>query len=210
MASWGAPDEHAESAFRGPAGSGLRSPPPPPPDPAGLAGPVEASRSDLRPVSLYVSGVLLVLGAVVFVAGAVGMALDLWVSYSLLPPGARRPITPDDVTWLLAGWVVTIGLVAVLYTVFSVAAVAGSGLARLVVMAMTGLFTLLDLFAYGLFVLESTYTYNGATADVGAVVRMLIVPMVLALIGTILLFTPAANRFFARSGAGDAVGGGRL
>jgi hypothetical protein len=207
MASWGAPDERAEPGVCGPADrTGLRSPPLSP-DPAG---PVEAPLSGRRPVGLYVSGVLLVLSPVIFVAGVVGMALDLWVSYSLLPPGAGKPIASDDVTWLLAGWVATIGLVAVLYSVFSVAAVAGSGLARLVVMAMTALFTLLDVFAYGLFVLESTYSYSWATADVSEVVRMLLVPMVLALIGTILLFTPAANRFFAGSGSGDAAGGRRL
>lgn len=205
MASWGAAGGRVESGIDDTpvvdvGRSGTRSPPLP----------AEAAEFPRRPLSLYAGGALLVLSAVVFMAGVVGLALDLWVSYSLLPSGPHRPIRPDDVSWLLACWLAMFGLIAVLYTVFAVAAAAGIGSARFVILAMTSVFTLLDLFVYGLFLLETTYSYNPGMFDVGDVVRIFIVPMVLALIGTLLLFTPRANRFIAWFGTGEVLGGTRL
>lgn len=167
--------------------------------PGGYPVPAPARRS----AGVAVALVLHVLSALPFLAGAALLILGGASVQSMVPADQLaefQSVTGVDPFAVLYGFAVFVGAVALLFLIFAVLAFARRNWARILVTIMTVFFVLLT----GVGVLAglaggaAVDPTLGGGAQVAGGVLVGAVPALLALIGTILLFTPGANRFFAR------------
>lgn len=159
-----------------------------------------------RPGSLFLALLLHLVSAVPFLGGAAFVLLSGVTIQGMIPPETLaefESVTGIAVSSLFAlvfGLAIFVGAVALLFVLFSILAVARRNWARLLVAIMTVPFVLLAaLGAFGVF--AASAQDPDVAADPTAVSLTLAFvagPGLLALIGTILMFLPGANRFFAR------------
>lgn len=169
--------------------------------PAGLG--TEDSEPAKRPGILILSLVLLVLSALPWLVGGVA-ALVAPVDVGALPPSVTEEqleqagVTADELLALMRSLVRVVGgaflVLALLYVLFAVLAFMGRNWARIVLTIMTVLFAL-PLLAFSAFV--------GTAGDPVGLVFVLAITAA-SVGGTILLFVPAASRFFSKARASRA------
>lgn len=143
-----------------------------------------------RPGSMLAALVLLILSALPFLA--VGLVLVVALTPETVPAEvladprlAGANITPEFAVALFKGIGGVVALLAVLYILFAVLAFRGRNFARIVVAVMTVGFVLMLLVG----------ALGGAAGDAGSLVFLLLV-LLAGVAGTVLLFSPAAARFF--------------
>ena len=161
-----------------------------------------------RPVGVVVAFLLHLVSALPFLAGSAFALLTGASVQSMIPADQLaefETVTGVDVGSLFAllyGVIVVIGVVALLFVIFSILAVARRNWARILVAVMTVPFVALAAVGVlGVLGVAGTEAATEAAGDPLALVTALAIvagPGTLALIGTILLFTPRANRFFSR------------
>jgi hypothetical protein len=157
-----------------------------------------------RPLGVFVAFLLHLVSALPFLAGS-AFALVSGASLQSMIPAEQlaefETVTGVDVGSLFAllyGVIVFVGVVALLFVIFSILAVARRNWARILVAVMTFPFVALAAVgALGALGVAGTDAANDPLA-LGAALAIVAGPGTLALIGTILLFTPRANRFFSR------------
>ena len=161
-----------------------------------------------RPVGVVVAFLLHLVSALPFLAGSAFALLTGASVQSMIPADQLaefETVTGVDVGSLVAllyGVIVFIGVVALLFVIFSILAVARRNWARILVAVMTVPFVALAAVGVlGVLGVAGTEAATEVAGDPLALVTALAIvagPGTLALIGTILLFTPRANRFFSR------------
>jgi len=158
-----------------------------------------------RPGYLYLALLLHVLSALPFLGAAAAVLVSGASIQQVLPPGPLAEFetsTGVSVVSLVVGLGVFLGAVALLFVLFSILAVARRNWARILGTIMTVSFALITAALLVLGVIAGTAATSSGTSvgGTGLVIALLVVagPPVLALIGTVLMFLPAANRFFAR------------
>jgi hypothetical protein len=169
--------------------------------PAGLG--TEDSEPAKRPGIMILSLVLLVLSALPWLIGGVA-ALVAPVDVGALPPSVTEEqleqagVTADELVSLMRDLVRVVGgaflVLALLYVLFAVLAFMGRNWARIVLTIMTVLFAL-PLLAFSAFV--------GTAGDPVGLVFVLAITAA-SIGGTILLFVPAASRYFSSARASRA------
>jgi hypothetical protein len=166
--------------------------------PAGLG--TDDSEPAKRPGIMILSLVLLLLSALPWLVGGVA-ALVTPVDVGALPPSVTEEqleqagVTADELLSLMRDLVRVVGgaflVLALLYVLFAVLAFMGRNWARIVLTIMTVLFAL-PLLAFSAFV--------GTAGDPVGLVFVLAITAA-SVGGTILLFVPAASRYFSRARA---------
>lgn len=160
-----------------------------------------------RPASVYLALLLHLVTGLPYLAGGLllafaATALSAQIPQEVLDEAQAQGI---DLAGLLRGitaYVVVAGgvisFVALLFLVFAVLAFARRNWARIVVTVMSVPFALIAGFWAFVLLGAASQTSDTDPAAVAIVVGVFSGPGALALLGSILLFLPAANRFFAR------------
>jgi hypothetical protein len=160
----------------------------PPPYPAGLddAGVGGVARPGIMGLSLG----LIILSALPFLA--VGALMAIVNFSSVIPPEvfnnpqlAEAGITQDNILSAIRVIGGVMAVIALLYIIFAVQAFRGRNWARILVAVMTVGFALLMLFSL----------IGGGTSDISGLIFLLAV-LLASVGGTVLMFLPAAGRFF--------------
>ncbi|MGQ0577037.1 MAG: hypothetical protein ACT4RN_22965 [Pseudonocardia sp.] len=156
-----------------------------------------------RPAGMVVALLLHVLSALPFLAGSAFALIGGASVRSMLPPEQLAEfesvtgVQVDDFFALLFGLVVLVGVASLLFVIFAVLAFARRNWARIMVTIMTVPFAAFA--AVAALGAVTAGANDPATDAVALVVAIAVVagPGTLALVGTVLLFLPRANRFFA-------------
>lgn len=154
-----------------------------------------------RPAGMVVALLLHLLSALPFLAGAAALIAGSASVRSMLPADQLaefEQLTGVDPFAVLYGFAAFLGVVALLFLLFAVLAFVRRNVARVLVTLMTLVFVVLTGLAVfaGLAGGVVTDPSLGGTGELVGGLIVLAAPALLALVGTILLFTPAANRFY--------------
>jgi len=153
-----------------------------------------------RPGSLFFALLLHLLSTLPFLGAAAAILIGGAAILSMIPAeqlAEFQTLVGVDVVGLVFGFAVFVGVLALLFVLLSILAVAGRNWARILVTVMTVFFVLLNGFWTVIYVGGAAAGQTLAAGEFLIGLAIIAGPGVLALIGTILMFLPAANRFYA-------------